>query len=115
MLRSCLAVLAGYLLIAFLVVPLNGYAAHLAAPGARPQLVYLAVHLGAEFLAAFGGGYLCAVIARAPWPGRILAALVLISHLAYVNAATSNPGTYFLLLPFAGGLGAFVGSWARTS
>jgi hypothetical protein len=113
MLRKALAVVAGYVLTVLLILPLSKLSAQFAAPGAQSQVIVVTAHLLAYFLAAFAGGYACAWIARAPWPGRILAALVLLGGLLYVGSAGS--GAYFTLLPFAGGLGAFAGSWLRTS
>lgn len=71
------------------------------------------ISLGAVFLAALAGGYLCALIARDRVVPRILIAVVLLSGLAYGVSPVAAPDSQPVLLAILGAAGVYLGAWMK--
>jgi hypothetical protein len=114
-LRSVLAVVAGYVVTA--VIVMAGTFAAMAAFGLTmtsvPTPPYLAANLAVSFLAAVAGGWVCARIApaRALAHGALLAALFLAMSLLPTGAAANGqPGWYVPVIAAIGVTGVISGA-----
>ena len=85
--RSIAAVLAGFIVMAVLVMAGTALAASVLAPGGTPTTPYLAANLTISFVAALTGGFLAARIAR-----RNIARHVFV--LAAIMLALGLPGLF---------------------
>lgn len=126
MLRSVVAVLAGFLVASLVVLLATLVATRLmlppAGPGAMPAPTpaYLAVNLAYSFLAALLGGWLAArLAARAPLGhgmavGSIMLVLgFLVAALPSDGVQGSQPGWYMYVIPLLGWIGASAGGMLR--
>ena len=121
MLRSLVAVFAGFLAIVVLVLASAPLAARLlpatALPAPRPPIAYLAVNLVSGFLCAGAGGWITGHLAAShpQWHAAGLAALVLalgVTTAAQGGAARAGqPSWYVWTLPFVGAGGVLLGGW----
>jgi hypothetical protein len=118
MVRSVVAVFAGFLAIVVLVLASAPVIAKLLPAGAsRPTRSYLLANLLTSFAFAGVGGWIAAHIAASGphWHAVALAALVLV--LGVMTAAqggaarAGQPVWYGWLLPFVGAAGALLGGW----
>lgn len=107
-LRRLAGLLAGWIACVFLVAAAEGLIRQ--SPVALPAAW---ISLGAAFLAALAGGYLCAFIARDRAIPRILIAIVLFSGLAYGVSPVAAPGSKPLLLAVLGAAGVYLGAWMK--
>ena len=108
MLRRLAGLLAGWLACVFLVATADGLIRQF--PVALPAAW---INLGAVFLAAMAGGYLCALIARDRMIPRVLIAIVLFSGLAYGVSSVATPGSQPVLLAILGAAGVYLGAWMK--
>jgi len=106
--RRLAGLLAGWLACVFLVA--TAESAIRKAPVALPAAW---ISLGAVFLAALAGGYLCALIARDRMIPRVLIAIVLLSGLAYGVSPVAAPGSQPVLLAILGAAGVYLGAWMK--
>lgn len=119
MVRSVVAVFAGFLAIVVLVLASAPVIAKLLLPAtaARPTGGYLVANLLTGFAFAGVGGWIAAHIAASGphWHAVVLAALVLalgIMTAAQGGAARAGqPPWYGWVLPFVGAAGALLGGW----
>jgi hypothetical protein len=119
MIRSVLAVFAGFLAIVVLVLASAPVIAKLLLPAtaARPTRSYLVANLLTGFAFAGVGGWIAAHLAGSGphWHAVALATLVLalgITTAAQGGAARAGqPVWYGWLLPFVGAAGALLGGW----
>lgn len=110
--RSILALLGGFLLMAALVIIGTFAAAALLAPDGIPNATYLIANLLLSFLAAIAGGYGCAWIAgRAPRLHAAMLALIVLVLGLVSEGRSAQPHWYPLLIPFLGALGVMIGAW----
>lgn len=107
-LRRLAGLLAGWLACVFLVATADGLIRQ--SPVALPAAW---ISLGAVFLAALVGGYLCALIARDRVIPRILIAIVLLSGLAYGVSPVAATGSQPVLLAILGAAGVYLGAWLK--
>ncbi|HZU53427.1 MAG TPA: hypothetical protein VFF77_06005 [Holophagaceae bacterium] len=106
--RRLAGLLGGWLACVFLVATAEGLIRK--SPVALPAAW---IGLGAVFLAALAGGYLCAFIARDRVIPRILIAIVLLSGLAYGVSPVAAPGAQPVLLAILGAAGVYLGAWMK--
>ncbi|MBS1784122.1 MAG: hypothetical protein JST24_01695 [Acidobacteria bacterium] len=107
-LRKLAGLLAGWLACVFLVATAEGLIR--LSPVALPAAW---IGLGAIFLAAMAGGYLCALIAKDRMIPRILLAIVLFTGLAYGISPAASPGSQPVLLAILGAVGVYLGAWMK--
>jgi hypothetical protein len=119
MLRSLVAVFAGFMAIVVLVLasaPLTGHLLPANATSApRPPIAYLAVNLVSGFLCSGAGGWITGQLAAShpQWHAAGLAAVVLV--LGVMTAAqggaarAGQPSWYVWTLPFVGAGGVLLG------
>jgi hypothetical protein len=124
MLRTVLAVVAGFIVTAGLVVIGTTLAAVLllGTPAAgqppQPTATYLAANLLVSGLAAIGGGFVVGTLARQPtltpvWAfAAILLLLSLVSALG-TGAAAGQPAWYPLVIAVVGPAGVILGGWLQ--
>jgi hypothetical protein len=106
--RRLAALLVGWLACAFLVATAEGLIRQSPVP-----LPAAWIGLGAVFLAALAGGYLCALIAKDRIIPRILLAIILLSGLAYGVSPVAAPGSQPVLLAILGAVGVYLGAWMK--
>jgi hypothetical protein len=106
--RRLAGLLAGWVCCVFLVATAEGLIRQ--SPVVLPAAW---ISLGAAFLAALAGGYLCALIARDRTTPRILIAVVLFSGLAYGVSPAAAPGSEPVLLAILGATGVYLGAWMK--
>jgi hypothetical protein len=121
MLRSLVAVFAGFLAIVVLVLASAPLTARLlpasAVSAPRPTIAYLVVNLVSGFLCAAAGGWIAGHLAAShpQWHAAGLAALVLglgVTTAAQGGAARAGqPSWYVWTLPFVGAGGVLLGGW----
>ena len=110
-LRLIGAILAGYIVIAMIVILGVMAAAKLLVPaGDSPGAEYLAANVGISFLAALAGGWAAQRLAGDDRPAAVLllAALVLILGLM-MESGGGQPGWYGLAIPLIGASGVLLG------
>ncbi len=107
-LRKFAGLLAGWLACVFLVATAEGLIRMSPVP-----LPAAWIGLGAIFLAALAGGYLCALIAKDRMIPRILIAVVLFTGLAYGISPAASPGSQPVLLAIVGAVGVYLGAWMK--
>ncbi len=123
MLRSILAIVAGYVVMSvitiaavFALVSAAGLS-FTAQPPPQLPLGYLIANLASGFIAAAVGGLIAATVAnRARRRHALLLALLILSAgVAYAlsSADTTQPAWYRWTLPLIGALGAAAGGWLR--
>ncbi len=107
-LRKVAGLLAGWFACVFLVATAEGLIRMSPVP-----LPAAWIGLGAIFLAALAGGYLCALIAKDRTMPRILIAVVLFTGLAYGVSPAASPGSQPVLLAILGAAGVYLGAWMK--
>ncbi|HXC16612.1 MAG TPA: hypothetical protein VNV60_04145 [Holophagaceae bacterium] len=106
--RRLAGLLAGWLACVFLVAAADSTIRQ--SPVALPAAW---INLGAVFLAALAGGYICALIAKDRMIPRVLIAIVLFSGLAYGVSSAAEPGSQPVLLAILGAAGVYLGAWMK--
>ena len=112
-LRSIVAVVGGFVLMAALVIAGTfSAAALLAGPGGEPGTSYLAANLLLSFLAAVAGGHACGRIAgRSPLLHAAALALIVLALGLLGEGGSVQPHWYKLLIPILGSAGVMAGAW----
>ena len=121
MVRSILAVVAGYFTLAVLTslttyLVAYGFGLAVAEPGAQPPLVYVVVNLVYSTVYAGVGGYVAARVAthRPVRHALALAALLVVLGLVYTAVAINiQPLWYLLGLPLLGAPAAVLGGYVH--
>ncbi|HET8715981.1 MAG TPA: hypothetical protein VFM16_09165 [Holophagaceae bacterium] len=108
LLQRIAGLLAGWLACVFLVATVEGTIKRSPVP-----LPAAWITPGAAFIAAFIGGYLCALIARDRTMPRVLIGIVLISGLAYGASPAAGEGVSPVLLALLGAAGVYLGAWTK--
>ena len=106
--RRLVGLLAGWLACVFLVAMAESLIRQ--APVALPAAW---ISLGAVFLAALAGGYLCSLIAKDRMIPRVLIAIVLLSGLAYGVSPAAAADSHPVLLAILGAAGVYLGAWMK--
>ena len=119
-LHAFLALLAGYAVMAVIVVAVTALVSRLlpswCGQGARPATTYLFVNLGYSFLAAAAGGYVTAWIAGSnPLLHALVLAIIvlLLGALSAFSARGRQPVTYQIALIALSPLGVMAGALVR--
>ncbi len=103
--RKVAGLLVGWLSCAFLVATAENLIRKSPVP-----LPVAWIGLGAVFLAALVGGFLCALIAKDRMIPRILIAIVLITGLAYGVSSSGAAASQPVLLAILGAVGVYLGA-----
>lgn len=106
--RKLSGLLAGWLSCIFLVATAEGLIRQSPVP-----LPGTWIGLGAAFLAALVGGYLCALITKDRNMPRVLLAVILFSGLAYGVSPVATPDSQPVLLAILGAVGVYLGAWMQ--
>ena len=106
--RRLAGLFAGWLACVFLVATADGLIRRTPVP-----LPAVWINLGAVFLAALAGGYVCALIAKDRMIPRILIAIVLFTGLAYGVSSAAEAGSQPVLLAILGAAGVYLGAWMK--
>ncbi|HET6330890.1 MAG TPA: hypothetical protein VFF76_08900 [Holophagaceae bacterium] len=108
MLRKLAGLFAGWLACVFLVATADSLIRQSSVP-----LPAAWISLGAVFLAAMAGGFVCALIAKDRMIPRILIAIVLFTGLAYGVSPVAAAGSQPVLLAILGAAGVYLGAWLK--
>ncbi|HJW08755.1 MAG TPA: hypothetical protein VJ483_03925 [Holophagaceae bacterium] len=115
LLRTILGVILGAIAMGLLVGIIETWATANLHPSAENPTMPILIHLACNFLAAMGGGFVCAYVARNPRAATALAVLILLSALAYQAKAPdpNEPSWYRLALLLVGPVGVYSGGWLK--